>query len=147
MEACVDLYRGPRAIPRQSTPVVVFSLGLGDMPGGRPVAGQLSGTPLFPGLTHLTLCVLVRVFQQAAWQEAGALLGLFWRHRSKSNIEQNAASCYLHTTVMSLLLGVRRATTRALCDGVSRRRGGGSLLVYCPSGILHIALFVPWART
>jgi hypothetical protein len=33
MEACVDLYRGPRTIPRQST-VVVFNLGLGGVPGG-----------------------------------------------------------------------------------------------------------------
>jgi hypothetical protein len=44
-------------------PVVVFSLGRDGVPGGRPVAGQLSGTPLRAGLTHLTLCVPVFGFQ------------------------------------------------------------------------------------
>ncbi len=42
-------------VPGQSLgkpPVVVFSLGLGGVPGEGPVAGQL-------GLTHLTLCVPV----------------------------------------------------------------------------------------
>ena len=58
MEACVDLYRGPRTIPRQSTVVVVFSLGFGGVTEGGPVAGQLSGTPC-AGLTHLTLRVPV----------------------------------------------------------------------------------------
>ena len=37
-------------------PVVVFSLGLGGVPGDGPVAGQLSGT-LRAGLTNLTLRV------------------------------------------------------------------------------------------
>jgi hypothetical protein len=36
MEACVDLYRGPRTIPRQP-PVVVFNLGLVGVPGGVPL--------------------------------------------------------------------------------------------------------------
>jgi hypothetical protein len=39
-------------------PVVVFSLWLGGVPEGCPVAGQLSGTPC-AGLTHLTLRVPV----------------------------------------------------------------------------------------
>jgi hypothetical protein len=39
--------------------VVFFSLGLGGVPGEGPVAGQLRGTPLCAGLTHLTLCVPV----------------------------------------------------------------------------------------
>lgn len=51
MEACVDLYRGPRH-SLGNPPVVGFSLGLGGVPGEGPVAGQL-------GLTHLTLCVPV----------------------------------------------------------------------------------------
>ena len=33
------------------------------MPRGRPVAGQLSDTPLCAGLTHFTLCVPVFEFQ------------------------------------------------------------------------------------
>jgi hypothetical protein len=45
MEACVDLFRGPRSTPWQAT--------------GRPVAGQLSGTPLRAVLTHLRLRVPV----------------------------------------------------------------------------------------
>jgi hypothetical protein len=57
MEACVDLYRGPRTIPRQTT-VVVFNLGLGGVPGEGPVAGQLSST-LRAWLTHFTLRVPV----------------------------------------------------------------------------------------
>ena len=40
-------------------PVVVFNLGRGGVPWGSPVAGQLSGTPLCTGLTHLTLRVPV----------------------------------------------------------------------------------------
>ena len=39
-------------------PMVVFSLGLGVVPEGGPVAGQLSDTPC-AGLTHLTLRVPV----------------------------------------------------------------------------------------
>ena len=43
-------------------------------------------------------------------RKQGALLGLFWGHRGKSNVEQNAASAaeilgmtsYLHTTVIAL---------------------------------------------
>jgi len=43
-------------------------------------------------------------------RQLGALLGLFLRHRGKSNIEQNAASSaeihgmtsYLHTTVLTI---------------------------------------------
>ena len=45
----------PLGIPQ----VVVFNLGRGSVPWGRPVAGQLSGTPLCTWLTHLTLCVPV----------------------------------------------------------------------------------------
>ncbi len=45
----------PLGIP----PVVVFNLGRGGVPWGRPVAGRLSGTLLCTGLTHLTLCVPV----------------------------------------------------------------------------------------
>jgi hypothetical protein len=44
----------PERAPWQST-VVVFNLGRGGVPRGRPVAGQLSGTPLCAGLT----CVCV----------------------------------------------------------------------------------------
>ena len=44
MEACVDLYRGPRTLG--NPPVVGFSLGLCGLPGESPVAGQLSGTPV-----------------------------------------------------------------------------------------------------
>jgi len=40
-------------------PVVVFNLGRGGVPQGRSVAGQISGTPLFAGLNHLTLSVPV----------------------------------------------------------------------------------------
>jgi hypothetical protein len=36
MEACVDLYKGPRTIPRQST-------GLGGVPKGDPVVLWLQG--------------------------------------------------------------------------------------------------------
>jgi hypothetical protein len=45
--------------PLGNPPVVVFNLGCGGVPLGHPVAGQLSGFPLFVGLTHLTLCVPV----------------------------------------------------------------------------------------
>ena len=48
MEACVDLYRGPRH-SLGNPPVVGFSLGLGCVPGESPDAGQLSGTPLCVG--------------------------------------------------------------------------------------------------
>ena len=48
MEACVDLYRGPRH-SLGNPPVVGFSLGLGGVPGESPDAGQLSGTPLCVG--------------------------------------------------------------------------------------------------
>jgi hypothetical protein len=53
MEAFVDLFRSPRSTTWQSTG------GRGGVPRGRSVAGQLSGTPLRAGLTHLTLCVPV----------------------------------------------------------------------------------------
>jgi hypothetical protein len=43
METCVDLYRGPRTILRQSTG------GLGGVPGEGPVAGQIRGTRRPPG--------------------------------------------------------------------------------------------------
>jgi hypothetical protein len=36
--------------PLGNPPVVVFTLGQGGVPRGRPVAGQLSGTPLRAGL-------------------------------------------------------------------------------------------------
>jgi hypothetical protein len=58
MEACVDLFRGPRST-HGNPPVGVFNLGRGGVPRGRHVAGQLSGTPLRAGLTRLTLCVPV----------------------------------------------------------------------------------------
>ena len=52
-------------VPEQflgNPPVVVFSLGLGGVPGESPVAGQLGGTLLCAGpLTHLTLRVPVCV--------------------------------------------------------------------------------------
>ncbi len=43
--------------PLGNPQVVVFNLGRGGVPRGHPVAGQLRGTPLRAGLTHLTLCV------------------------------------------------------------------------------------------
>jgi hypothetical protein len=52
MEACVDLYRGPRH-SLGNPPVVGFSLGLGCVPGESPDAGQLSGTPLCVGSASL----------------------------------------------------------------------------------------------
>jgi hypothetical protein len=45
--------------PLGNPPVVVFNIGRGGVLRGRPVAGQLSGTPLCAGLTHLTLCIRV----------------------------------------------------------------------------------------
>jgi hypothetical protein len=59
-EACVDL-KGPARTRCQL--VMVFNLGRGGVPRGRPVAGQLSDTPLCAGLTHFTLCVPVFEFQ------------------------------------------------------------------------------------
>jgi hypothetical protein len=49
-----------------SPPVVVFSLGLGGVPGEGPVAGQLSGT-LRAGMTHLTLRVTVLDSRVSKW--------------------------------------------------------------------------------
>ena len=45
--------------PLGNPPVVVFNLGRGGVPRGRSVAGQLRGTQLHAGLTHLTLRVPV----------------------------------------------------------------------------------------
>ena len=58
MEACVDLYRGPKTIPRQS-PVVVFSLGLGGVPGRVPLPDSSEAHRCVSGLTYLTLRVPV----------------------------------------------------------------------------------------
>jgi hypothetical protein len=49
--------------PLGNPPMMVFNLGHGGVPWGQqrgsPVAGQLSGTQMRAGLTHLTLCVPV----------------------------------------------------------------------------------------
>ena len=45
--------------PLSNPPVVVFKLGRGGVPWSRPDAGQLRGTQLHAGLTHLTLRVPV----------------------------------------------------------------------------------------
>ena len=47
MEAFVDLNWGPQRGPLAFQ--VVFNLGRGGVPWGRPVAGQLSGTPPWSG--------------------------------------------------------------------------------------------------
>ena len=60
MEAFVDLFRVPGR-PLGNPPLVIFNLGRGGVPRGRPVAGQLRGTLLRAELTHLTLCVSVWV--------------------------------------------------------------------------------------
>jgi hypothetical protein len=61
MEACVDLYRGPRTLPRQSTVNQwwVLASGLVACQGRVPLPDSSEAHRCVSGLTYLTLCVPV----------------------------------------------------------------------------------------